>query len=131
MRLKEALEQVEREHPELTGTAKIEAVKALRDADRRERASTAPAKARLASTPTGASRVLGFVALCQLAAVVVAVVAWATGWHPEGAGLVGVLVVWPALIHTHWLGLLCAVVALLVVWLMSVGATADAEHTEA
>jgi hypothetical protein len=34
MNLRDAKAQVEREHPELTGTAKIEAIKALRDQDK-------------------------------------------------------------------------------------------------
>ena len=33
MKLKDAKEQVEREQPHLTGTAKIQAIKALRDSD--------------------------------------------------------------------------------------------------
>lgn len=40
MNLRDAKAQVERDHPELTGTAKIEAIKALRDQDK----SARPAK---------------------------------------------------------------------------------------
>ncbi|MFJ6729992.1 hypothetical protein ACIQPQ_34345 [Streptomyces sp. NPDC091281] len=125
MRLSDAKAQVERDQPELTGTAKIEAIKALRArADARETKGSPtdglPRCGRceqfvIPRRQGGAAGALNVLALCQLAAVVAAIWAVAGQFEPSGAGLVAVLVVWPALIDPAWLGLVAAVVALLVV----------------
>lgn len=124
MRLSDAKAQVEQEHPELTGTAKLEAIKALRERAAQERKAKAPteglpqcARCEQYVKPRrkgGGSGGLSLLAFTQLAAVVVAVVAMVNGFEPSGVGLVGVLVLWPALVAPSWLGLVAAVVALLV-----------------
>ncbi|MEU3281773.1 hypothetical protein [Streptomyces antibioticus] len=125
MRLSEAKAQVEREHPELTGTAKIEAIKALREQAAAQDAKQGAPVAGLPRCgrceqfvkprhPGAAAGLLAFLALCQLAAVAVAVVAVAGGPRPGRGGVFVMPAVWPALIGPAWLGLVAAVVALLV-----------------
>ncbi|SMF86122.1 hypothetical protein [Streptomyces sp. Amel2xC10] len=125
MRLSEAKARVEREHPELTGTAKVEAIKALREQAAAQEAKEAPVAglpqcARCEQfvkprRPGAAAGLLGFLALYQLAAVAVAVVALAGGPRPGRGGIFVMPAVWPALIDPAWLGLAAAVVALVVV----------------
>ncbi|MFF0597921.1 hypothetical protein [Streptomyces antibioticus] len=124
MRLSDARARVEREHPELTGTAKVEAIKALREQAAAQEAKEEP----LAGLPRcgrcerfvkprrpgAAAGLLAFLALCQLAAVAVAVVAVAGGPRPGSGGIFVMPAVWPALIDPAWLGLAAAVAALLV-----------------
>ncbi|MFZ4236826.1 hypothetical protein ACOZGD_16785 [Streptomyces murinus] len=129
MRLRDARDQIEREHPELTGTAKIEAIKALRTkeaasavAEPEEKGPTAGSR-RCARCDQdvkpvekhGWSRFLSWLALLEFGSVIAAVVAAVTTVNPDGfGGGIGRLILWPAAVHPAWLSIIAAIAAFIV-----------------
>ncbi|WDO09961.1 hypothetical protein ME763_32240 [Streptomyces murinus] len=123
MRLKDARDQVEREHPELTGTARIEAIKALRDAAAgQEKEAVADgrhcAHCDQAVKPVekrGWSTFLGWIAFFQFGAVIVSIIAACTTVDPDvlGGGT-GRIILWPAAVHPAWLSITAAGAACIV-----------------
>jgi hypothetical protein len=122
MDLRDAKAQIEREHPELAGSAKVAAIKRLRDADRPAKSASAggPAVCGSCEQPSqvkverGWPAALGFVALCELVALAVAVAGLWRSVDVGAIGPVGRLVLWPAAITPGWLAVLAAAAALLV-----------------
>ncbi|QHC31991.1 hypothetical protein [Streptomyces sp. HF10] len=125
MRLRDARDQIEREHPELTGTAKIEAIKALR--------TKAAASAVTEPEPVvcrrhcgrcgqdmkpvekhGWSRFLSWLALLEFGSVIAATAAAVTTVNPDSGGGISILVLWPAAVHPAWLGIVAAIAAFIV-----------------
>ncbi|MFI0897067.1 hypothetical protein [Streptomyces sp. NPDC020983] len=130
MNLKDARDQVEREHPELKGTARMLAIKALRDqSDAVAGAKEDPQAATKSSqgdvycqncdqpvrpvVRNGWGKLATFIALLQLAAVVVSVVACFTDVEPDGGALRS-LAAWPAAVHPVGVGVITALVAFFV-----------------
>lgn len=133
MNLRDAKDQVAREHPELRGTERMLAIKALRDQP--TASPTADAAAEVQATkdtapqedpycrnceqlvkPTvrnGWGKVFTFIALLELVAVIVSVVACFTTVDPSG-GVLRRLAAWPAAIHPVGLGVVAAVAAAVV-----------------
>lgn len=121
MRLRDARAQIEREHPELTGSAKLEAIKALRQQAATEAKEPAPAGA--SHCPhcdqqvkpvqmKGWQNFLAWVALLQAAAVVAAIVNAISPVDPDSAGGgVGRLILWPAAVDAAWMGIVAALAA--------------------
>jgi hypothetical protein len=129
MKLRDARAQVDREQPELKGTERMAAIKALRDqpAPAAAEADAAPAAAarpaaggdvfcRNCDQPVkpkvrnGWGKVVTFIALLQLAAVVVSVVACFTSVDP-GGGSLRQFAAWPAAIHPVGFGVVAAAAA--------------------
>ncbi|WP_435643877.1 hypothetical protein ACR9VJ_26480 [Streptomyces sp. H49] len=128
MRLRDAKEQVEREHPELTGSAKLEAIKALR-------AKAAEAVEPQEKTPAAAGRhcahcnqdvkpvekrgwahLLAWLMLLEFGSIIAAIVNAVSRFSADSAGGgVGRLILWPAAVHPAWLGLVASIVAFLAV----------------
>lgn len=126
MKLREAKAQIEREHPELRGTAKIEAIKALRD----QAGPDTPAETKTADAESedrycancsqavkpvvnnGVGAVLSAVTLLQAAAVFASLTA-VMHRSQVSAGPLGRAALWPAQIHPSGLGVLAAVAAFL------------------
>lgn len=127
MRLRDARDQVEREHPELTGSAKLEAIKALRKA-------AAPDAGQESAPPVdgahcahcdqdvkpvqkkGWQNFLAWVALLEFGALIASIVNAISAVDPDSAGGgIGRLILWPAAVHPAWLGVVAAVAAFLVV----------------
>ncbi|MFF9310078.1 hypothetical protein ACF1BS_04120 [Streptomyces sp. NPDC014748] len=137
MRLRDAKERVEREHPELTGSAKLEKIKELRAQAAREPKSAASGSARCARCDQQVKPVqkkgwlvLAWLTVCQLGAVIAAVVNVVRSFAPGDAsvGGVGWLIVWPAAVHPAWLGLVAAAAVFLAVAALTGAAGGRAER---
>lgn len=124
MRLKDARDQVEREHPELTGTAKIEAIKALRDAAAGQEKKEAAADGRHCAhcdqdvkpvEKRGWAGFFGWLALLEFGSVIVSVVAACTTVDPDTlGGGTGRIILWPAAVHPAWLSITAAIAAFII-----------------
>ncbi|MCX3064202.1 hypothetical protein [Streptomyces beihaiensis] len=111
MRLRDARDQVEREHPELTGQAKLEAIKALQKSASADAAHCAHCDQDVKPVEKrGWSGVLAWLALLQAAGVVGAIVAAIHPYTVPGAW-VGKLALWPAAVHPTWLSIIAAIAA--------------------
>lgn len=124
MRLRDAKEQVEREQPELTGNAKLEAIKALRDQAEAERPDAATSDVAHCAhceqqvkpvEKTGWRNFFAWLTLLQFGAVIAAIVAAFHSYDPAsaGGGGIGWLILWPAAVHPSWLGIVAAIAAFL------------------
>jgi len=137
MRLRDAKEQIERERPDLTGNAKLEAIKALRaSAAGREQKGGGTAGTHCVHCDQAVKPIqhrgwmfLAWLTLCELGAVIAAVVAAVRPYAPEdaSAGGVGWLLVWPAAVHPAGLGLAAAVAAFLAAAALTGSASGRAE----
>lgn len=126
MRLRDARDQVEREHPELTGQAKLEAIKALRNTGKTDdgQKSAATEAAHCAQCDQDVKPVqkhgwrnfLAWIALLEFGSVIAAIVNAVSAVDPDAAGGgIGRLILWPAAVHPSWLGIVASIVAFLVV----------------
>jgi hypothetical protein len=130
LNLRDARAQVERDQPGLTGTARLEAIKALRmQPDPAPPADLAPARAaepaaggdgfcqncKQAVKPAvrnGLGKLVTFVALLQVVALIVSVVACFTTVD-AGGGAIRRLAAWPAAIHPVGVGVAAAAAAVI------------------
>ncbi|MYR84089.1 hypothetical protein GTY41_03800 [Streptomyces sp. SID685] len=123
MRLRDARDQIERDHPELTGTAKLEAIKALRVSAAQQEGKAVGAGRHCMHCDQevkpvekrGWAGFFGWLALLEFGSVVVSIVAACTAVDPDTlGGSIGRLILWPAAVHPAWLSIIAAVVAFLV-----------------
>jgi hypothetical protein len=140
MKLREAKERIERERPDLRGTAKIEAIKALRE----QPATDEPAEAKVkeaesedrycnnCSQPVkpvvsnGLGAVLSAITLMQAAAVLASLAA-VMHRPPTYSAPFSQLALWPAQIHPSGLGVLAAVAAFITTGSFTAKANSRAE----
>ncbi|MGM9444469.1 hypothetical protein ACTAF0_30105 [Streptomyces murinus] len=121
-------DQIERQHPELTGTAKIEAIKALRTKVAASAVAEPGREGPVAGSRQcgcrgrdmkpvekhGWSRLLSWLALLEFGSVIAAIVAAVTTVNPDSGGGISRLVLWPAAVHPAWLGIVAAIAAFIV-----------------
>jgi hypothetical protein len=143
MNLRDAKAQIERDRPELTGTEKLQAIKELRQQTADNQRAAAPTghettqgvdafcqNCQQKVKPTvhnGWGKFFTFLALLELVAVVVSVVAVFHRTH-FGGGAIARLVLWPELIRPSGVGVVAAVAAFLAVVGVAGNATQRAER---
>ncbi|CAK7280089.1 hypothetical protein SGPA1_10867 [Streptomyces misionensis JCM 4497] len=124
LRLRDAKDQIERDRPELTGTAKIEAIKALRASDAEQKKAPPDVGRHCVRCDQdvkpvhkrGWAALFSWLTLLEFGSVIVAIVAAFTTVDPDSlGGGTGLLIFWPAAVRPAWLSIVASLAAFVVV----------------